>query len=125
MSRFRLNTALVVSAMVNGTIKPTHDDATGTMMRETKLSTETAVTRVNHGCRAAGCRSFVRCICGCRRCKVECTYRDAVARVDGDLVYIEHANGEGILKLTTDEYAALRKINTRLPEPCQSALTRR
>lgn len=124
MSRFRLNPALVISAMVNGTIEPTRDDATGTMLRETKMQMETAHSRAAHGCRAAGCRQFVRCICGCRRCKVECTYRDAIARVDGTTVYVEHANGEGILKLTTEEYEALRKINPRLPTPCQSELTR-
>lgn len=128
-SRFRLTPSLVLSSMISGVMDKHINESTGTMLRGSNLQAVTAPPSGPKlaGCQAAGCRQFVRCICRCKRCRVECLYRDAVASLKDDgLVHLEHLDGEPILKLTEAEYEELRALNKRLPPPVrQTGLTRR
>lgn len=75
--RFRLTPALVVGAMVNGTIEKNVDEDSNLMLgylRQPNLLPHVEVKKVKAlpGCQSAGCRTLGKCLCTCRRCKKEC-----------------------------------------------------
>lgn len=67
MSRFRLNPALVLGAMVNGTIDKNVNEETGSMLRPTNLQPVYGQNPISH-CKQTFCRTGSTCECTCRRC---------------------------------------------------------
>lgn len=111
MSRFRLNPALVVGAMINGTVEKTVDEKTGTMLRLSQMhpTLAGAFLKGRPGCRMTWCREKARCQCSCKKCVRECTYRTAEARPDPrGLVHIVHSDdGTTIAIMPKEEYEDL------------------
>lgn len=62
------------------------------------------------GCRAAGCRSFDKCICVCKHCRRWCKYRGIRIEEKEDVVNIWDAEGKLIVFIPVQEYEQVRHL---------------
>lgn len=106
MSRFRLNTALVVGAMVNGSVEKNVDTEIESPMRPTNMTPQIAGREMKYrGCGMAGCRTFKTCLCRCKSCVRFCVYRGTTAVEDTKgIVRLSYASGKLITFLPRVEY---------------------
>lgn len=109
MSRFRVNPALIVGAMVGDVIEKTVDEKTGTMMRPVQLNPLFQSKYAKPGCRSAGCRLKGKCICECKVCKLRCSHREVRPTVDErGIVHLIGPDGKTIAFFTKEEYEKYR-----------------